>query len=156
MRRRTGTARRGIAAVEFAVVSPLLVMLLLGTWEVGRLTDARQIVENAAGEGGSQASTGVYTNDKVQEKVRNYLQAAGWPIQNLVVTVDNLTSPGTDASNATQLDRLKVTVSIPFQDVRWSAATLVTNNATKVVAESVWYSARVEAYPTNIAPPTGS
>jgi Flp pilus assembly protein TadG len=59
--------RRGIAAVELALLLPFLLMLLLGTWEVGRMLQIQQSLTNAAREGGRQASTGLLTNSQVEQ-----------------------------------------------------------------------------------------
>ena len=50
--------RRGVAAVEAALLLPLALLLMLGTWEVGRMVEVSQILNNAAREGGRSASTG--------------------------------------------------------------------------------------------------
>lgn len=113
--------RRGIAAVEMALVLTLLLPLLLGLWEVGRLIEIHQLLSNAAREGSRQASTGQASNQRVQQVVVQYLRRAGLPTQNVVVTVANVSSPDDDVADADQLDRLSVTVSVPFKDVRWLA-----------------------------------
>lgn len=45
------SGRPGTAAVEFAVVLPLLFILLFGLWEVGRIVEVQQVAWNAAREG---------------------------------------------------------------------------------------------------------
>ena len=145
----------GAAALEFAIVLPILLTFLLGVLEVGRMLDVQVMLESAVGVGGRQASTGVSTNAQVQQDVINYLTFAGLPTQDVTVTVEDLTTPGTDASLAAELDALQVTVTIPFSDVRWAATALVTNNNTLLSATSTFRSARVNPYPTNIEPPTG-
>ena len=40
--------RRGAAAVEFAVILPVLMIFLLGTWELGRLVQVYAILSHAA------------------------------------------------------------------------------------------------------------
>jgi ABC-2 type transport system ATP-binding protein len=45
------SARRGVAVVELAVLLPFLLVVLLGIWEVGRLIEVQQILNNAAREG---------------------------------------------------------------------------------------------------------
>ncbi len=51
--------RRGVAAVELALLLPLILLLLMGLWEIGRAIDVQQLMSNAAREGGRQASTGM-------------------------------------------------------------------------------------------------
>jgi Flp pilus assembly protein TadG len=92
MRRSLQSRRRGVAAIELAFVTMLLVIpLLIGIWEVGRLVQVQQIVSNAAREGArlsAQAFTinasGTPTQIKinsgtasVREAVYDYLYAAG-------------------------------------------------------------------------------
>jgi Flp pilus assembly protein TadG len=56
------SARPGVAAVEFAVVLPLIFLLLLGTWEVARLVQVQGILSNAAREGARLAAQGQVIN----------------------------------------------------------------------------------------------
>ena len=53
--RRSQRVRPGAAAVEFALVAPLLVMLVLGMIEFGRMMMVEQILTNAAREGARKA-----------------------------------------------------------------------------------------------------
>jgi Flp pilus assembly protein TadG len=147
--------RHGVAAVELAVVLPFLAWLLIGVWEVGRLLDVQMIVQNAAGVGGRQASAGASTNAQVQQMVTNYLTAAGLSTQHATVTVQNLTNSSYDVGQATQLDKLQITVSVPFSDVYWGVSGFTTNSSTQVSATAFYYSARVDPYPTNIQAPPG-
>jgi Flp pilus assembly protein TadG len=54
--------RHGSAAVEFAVILPLLLTLLIGVWEIGRFIQLQQIMSNAARDGARLASQGVIMN----------------------------------------------------------------------------------------------
>jgi Flp pilus assembly protein TadG len=154
-KRRSSRHRRGIAAVEAALVFPLMVTLLLGTWEVSRLVEVYQILNNAVREGGRQAAAGQISNSAVQQVVLNYMKNAGLPTTNATVTVSDLTTPGTDATNASELDMIQITATIPFKDARWLAATLVTNTSTVVSVTNVWWSNNNQDYPTNISVPQG-
>jgi Flp pilus assembly protein TadG len=147
--------RRGLALVEFALLLPVLMTLLVGAWEAGRLIEINQILSNATREGARQASAGQATSSQVQQTVLNYMKNAGLPTTNAVVTVSDLTNSG-DPSNATQLDHLQVSVSIPFKDVRWSTLTLVTSPTTQVSAQSVWLSVKDQNYPTVTTSPNGN
>jgi Flp pilus assembly protein TadG len=154
--RRAHSTRRGTAAVEMAFIAPLIVTLLLGTWEMGRYIEVQQIVCEAAREGGREASSGKLTNSQVITNTTNTLKIAGLPTTNVAVTVSDLTNPGLDASTAIALDKIKVTVSIPFKDVRWTPLKLVTNDSTNVTAYTIWYSSVPVSYPDNVVSPIGN
>ncbi len=155
--------RQATAAVEFVVVLPLIVAMLLGMWEVGRLVEIEQILNNAAREGARQAAGSKMTVSQVQAVVINYLTAAGVPVNNpdpnAVVQVKNLGFPGNPGPvddsplNATQLDQFQITVTIPFSDVRWIALNLVTNPSTQMTGRATWCSIRDIAFPSVDYPP---
>jgi Flp pilus assembly protein TadG len=42
---------------------PLILSIVAGLWEVGRVVEVQQLLANAAREAGRQAATGQYTND---------------------------------------------------------------------------------------------
>jgi Flp pilus assembly protein TadG len=59
MRKLLDRAReRGAAAVEFALVLPVLVMIMMGIIDFGMVTNAQAIVANAARDGARAASMG--------------------------------------------------------------------------------------------------
>ncbi|QEL13988.1 TadE family protein [Limnoglobus roseus] len=149
MIRRSSPSRRcGVATVEAAVVlSLLLVPVLLGVWEVGRLIYVQQVVTNAAREGARLAAQGRIVNrlgtptaiafstgtPNVKDTVYQALITGG--LSNLAqtdVTVkfafdnDTLTaSPSYNPSDGTKNQRFRVYVEIPFSKVRWITVGLV-------------------------------
>ena len=147
--------RSGAAAVEAAFVLTILMILLLGAWEGSRLIEVEQILCNSAREGARQAASGQLTASQVQTVVTNYLQDAGLPITNVVVTVSDVTNPGTDPTAASEFDNLNVTVTIPFKDVRWTGAVLVTKASTTLTAQANWFSENGAAYPGSVTVPAG-
>jgi Flp pilus assembly protein TadG len=130
---------RGVAAVEFAITLPLLLLLTAGLWEVGVIVNAQQTLSNAAHLGGRQASTGLNTTAQVETAVTQYLQIAGIPTTNLIVTVTDVTSGG-DVSNANQMDQLTVSVSIHCGDVVWDDINYLLPSAALLSANVTWYS----------------
>ncbi len=141
-RNRGQPTRRGTAAVEFALLAPLLLTLLLGVWEVGRLAHVQQLVSNAAREGGRQASTGRKTTAQVQQVVLDYLTSAGISVADATVTLTNLTDPSrSDPMTANQLDRFEITVTLPFNNVRWALVNQITS-VTNLTATVEWLSMR--------------
>ena len=130
---RVARARRGAVAVEAAIVMPLLIIMMFGIWEVGRLIQVQQVITNAAREGARVASGGYVdgtpvTVAYVQSTVRNYMTASGLPTAAATGATITLTNTSantwTDPVNAQPLDSFRVTVLIPqgtaFNSLPWS------------------------------------
>jgi Flp pilus assembly protein TadG len=153
------TARRGVAAVELAAVLLfLLVPLIIGVWEVGRLVHVRQVVSNSAREGARLASQGYTINTSgaptqirvnsgtpnVQEAVYQYLVGSGLTgLRPTDVTVQfEFLAPKSDGTTPTEPfegeknQPFRVTVSIPWNRVRWVNLGMV--NPTRVTYTVVW------------------
>ncbi len=69
-------SHRGQALVEFALVLPLLVLLLVGILDVGRLVYAYHTANNAAREGGRQAIVD-QTQSHIQQRAAGHAVALG-------------------------------------------------------------------------------
>jgi Flp pilus assembly protein TadG len=140
---------------------PLILTVLTGLWEVGRAVEVQQILANAAREAGRQAATGQYTNAQVQQTALSYLKfglndTTGNMTKNAAVTVADLNAPGVDVSNATTLDPIQVTITVPFADVRWINLPLVTTPTSVLSGQATWVSLKDLAYPNSTPqPPTG-
>jgi Flp pilus assembly protein TadG len=172
-RRSDRAPRRGTAAVELAVVLPMLMILVSGMFEMSRVAEMQQVMTNAAREGARQASTGQINNTAIKAVVTEYLQNAlndgdstgntgKNRTANLVITVTNLTSndssgtpPRTDATGAQQLDQFQVTAKILFKDVKWPTPSLITNTSTQVIGVGAWNSMKDKSYPAPPTPPPG-
>lgn len=136
--------RCGAAAVEFALVSPLLLTFLFGIWELGRVIEVQQILHTAAREAGREASTGTYDETQIETLTRAALKRAGLPANaadTASVSVTNLTS-GKSAVSADQLDHIQVTVSVLYADVSWVPVHLFTSSTSQLSASASWYSTR--------------
>ena len=75
---RPQTRRRGRTLVETAIVINVLVIVLLGIFEYGRLMMTKQLMDNAAREGARMAivnasSSSTVTTAQIQTAVTNYL-----------------------------------------------------------------------------------
>lgn len=141
--------RRGVVAVEAAIVLPVLIIVMFGTWEVGRLIQVNQIVTNAAREGARFAAGGYVngtpiTSSMVQQAVRDYIKASD-PSGRLtaaangatVALVCNASPTWVNPSDALPLDRFQLQVTIPagaaFNSMAWSLATRFTGVSTMSV-----------------------
>ncbi|MGQ9682456.1 MAG: TadE/TadG family type IV pilus assembly protein [Anaerolineae bacterium] len=79
---------RGQSAVELALVLPLLLLLLLGTVDLGRAFGVWMALSNAAREGARYACQDPYDEDKIAAYVRREVQSEGLAPAVVVVTVD--------------------------------------------------------------------
>jgi Flp pilus assembly protein TadG len=150
--RRVPHQRRGAAAVEAALILPLLVGLLLGVWEVGRAIEMTQLLNDAAREGARMAAGGVnngtpVTVAMVQQAVSDSLTAAGFPaaaVSGAQITLTNLSANNwTDPCNAQPLDRFQVSVVIPsgapFNSLCWTVS--VVTGISQLSTQVEWLSA---------------
>lgn len=99
--------QHGTVLVEFALVAPLLLVLLFGTIEMGRVLNAMVLVSNASREGARRGSVGA-SEDQVKTAVRNYLTASGLDATRLSAQVTKSTVSGTR-----QID-VKLTYALPL------------------------------------------
>lgn len=68
--------RQGVAAVELALCLPLIVLLMLGLWEVGRIVQVANVLSNGARESARDASLGQDTLQTIANNQLSYLQNA--------------------------------------------------------------------------------
>jgi Flp pilus assembly protein TadG len=97
--------------VEFAIIGPIVVMLVLGMIEFSRLMMVEEILTNAAREGCRQAVLTGATTSNATSTVDTYLQGAG--ISGYTTTV----SP--DPSTAAAGTAITVTITVPYSKVTW-------------------------------------
>jgi Flp pilus assembly protein TadG len=65
-----------VAAVEFAFFAPVIVLLMIGIWEVGRIAHVSSILNNGAREAARDASLGQDNFLTVANNTLAYLQSA--------------------------------------------------------------------------------
>lgn len=112
LRRRRKRGRKGAAVVEFAVVSPVLILLLLGIFESGRMVMVQQSLTTAAREGARAAIVEGTSTSAAIAVVESFLAGAG--VSRSTVTV----TPNSTASVA-HGQPITVSVSVPFAQVSW-------------------------------------
>lgn len=96
------TTRRGQSVVEFALVLPILVMIVMGIVEFGRIFMVQQIVTNASREGARTAVLPSSTSDDVQTTVTNYMSSGGLTgTTNVQMTNVGVTVPSGSATSVT-------------------------------------------------------
>jgi Flp pilus assembly protein TadG len=101
---------RGASAVEFAILLPLLMLILFGTIEFGMVMYSREILTNASREGaraGIVQQTPKPTQGQIEDVVTNYLTNTGIDPANVTVSVAG--AGGVFPNNLT------VSTSYPYQ-----------------------------------------
>ena len=104
--------RRGAAAVEFALVAPLLLLMVMGMIEYGRMVMVQQVITNATREGARRAVLDGSTTGDVTAAVQTFLTNAR--VNGAVVSVTP--DPPSSASFG---EPVTVSVQVPFSEVSW-------------------------------------
>ena len=105
--RKTRKGDAGAELIEFAVVFPLLLMVLLGIVEFAFVFQRNEVITNAAREGARIATLPGYIAADVSNRVTSYLQVGGLPTSggNPVVVVTPILVPEAGGTwPATQVD----------------------------------------------------
>jgi hypothetical protein len=75
--RRSRSEETGAELIEFALVLPILLLIVAGIVDFGFLFQRYEVVTNAAREGARIASLPGYTEPDVQQRVLDYLTTSG-------------------------------------------------------------------------------
>jgi Flp pilus assembly protein TadG len=166
--RRSPARRRANATVEFAVVLAfVLIPLLIGTWELCRVAEYQQLASNAAREGARRASSGQINTSQAAQVAFDYLRRANIPVANAKVLIENVTSGQSiqysstssvdsgvdwDLTQSTQNDQLRLTVTVPYDDLSWSQLNPIYAGS-MLTARTTWWSLRDKDFPSLADPP---
>ncbi len=130
-------SERGAELIEFALVLPLLLFIILGLVDFGFMFQRFEVVTNAAREGARMAVLAGYTNADVETRVRNYLTTGGVAAttSNCSVATTDYTIPG-GAGPAMPGKRVQVTYASPYLFLGpvagWFGGSFTTANLTGV------------------------
>jgi Flp pilus assembly protein TadG len=117
--------RRGQALVEFALILPLMMLLLLGIVEFGRAWNVKQVLTDAAREGARLAVVGdpsITQQSQVDTRIKEVVSRAGLDPTQVTITYPDGFKMGTGKVTTVQL-------SMPYRFVALHRfAALVTNN----------------------------
>ena len=112
MKNDSRTRERGAAMVEAAISIPLLLMLMVGIFEVGRAYQTWQVLTNAAREGARMSITPSSTPSNTTALIRQYM--ADGQLSNSSTAVVNVNKAGSIDVNGTPVSASLVTVDYPF------------------------------------------
>lgn len=103
---RDATKRRGVAAVEFAVCLPIIVLLVMGSIEASSFIFLKQSLSVAAYEGAREAIRTGSASQDADARARSILTARQ-------VQEFNINFPGNDPATARRGDEIIVQVTAP-------------------------------------------
>jgi Flp pilus assembly protein TadG len=114
--------RRGAAAVEFALLLPVMMTLILGCVDFGRFAYYHIAVTNASRAGGVSAMMNNFTSTTKSTWSTNVATAAKAEMNSMTgYTAASLTVTTTTTQDANGLVRAKVNASYPFSTiVKWN------------------------------------
>ena len=104
---------RGQAMVETAIAIPILLVLMVGIFEVGRAYETWQVLTNAAREGARMAVTPSSTVPTTTALIRQYM--ADGQLRNSATANVVVNKTATINVNGTAVSASLVTVDYPFQ-----------------------------------------
>lgn len=116
------TDRRGVSAIEFALVVPLLVLLVVGVAEVGRLIVQADAVEKSLRSGAVFAAhSDLPLDGPTQTTIQNLVKTGttdgsgnflvpGWAEDGALLTIE----PITVDVNGTEVTVIRLTATVPF------------------------------------------
>jgi Flp pilus assembly protein TadG len=138
--RRTGASpgRGGAAAVEFALVAPVLVLVVMGMIELGRSIMVLDLLNHAARVGILPANGNTEITNAVDSSLASSgIQGADAPVIDVKPEgSDTWISPG-NAGTATTGAAIRVRVSVKYNKVTWLASTWFVGSNTNLSSNVV-------------------
>ena len=116
--------RDGAAAVEMAIVLPVLIMIVMGTIESSRMGMVSQLLHQAARDGCRTAVLPGQTQAAVEGRIGAVLE--GSQIEP-TIAITSQTSPWTSAAAPAWI---RVELSVPFDEVSWLGNPFAFNGST--------------------------
>ena len=113
MKTDTRNGERGQAMVETAIAIPLLLMLMVGIFEVGRAYETWQVLTNAAREGARMSVTPSGTSADTTALIRQYM--ADGQLTNSATAAVVVNRAASINVNGTPISASAVTVDYPFE-----------------------------------------
>jgi Flp pilus assembly protein TadG len=109
----TRRSERGNALIETAITIPILLLLMVGIFEVGRAYETWQVLTNAAREGARMSVTPNSDPDTAEALVRQYMSEG--ELGNFATADVDVDNNASFVVNGTTVGASLVTVDYPFE-----------------------------------------
>jgi Flp pilus assembly protein TadG len=110
--------RRATATLEFAVIAPVLALLVLGMFEITRAVQVKNCLTDAARSSSRIAIQPGSNSQSVQDHITTVLTGNGLPSANATVTI-LVNGVAADVNTAKKYDKISVKISLPISKVEW-------------------------------------
>ncbi len=120
--------QRGVAAVEFAMIAPLMILFTFAMVEIGRFMIVKEAATHASREGARMAVRPAATVDEVISRVNDELAVLS--INEATITIDP-----PQLENAQPGEMVTVSISIAPETISWTSGVFELEIA-QIVAES--------------------
>lgn len=125
---RSRSRRRGAAVVEFALLAPLIALLLVGMFEISRGIMGPEILSDAVRRGCRAGILPGADNSAVINAVKDVLTLNNIDPASATITIQ-VNSQAADVSTAEQNDKISVQVSVPASQVLWTSPYFFSNSS---------------------------
>ena len=125
-------SRKGVAAVEFALVAPLFFLFVIGMIEIGRALMVQQVITNASREGARVAILDDTAREDVDATVERYLTSSAIPQGVAEILVDP-----EEPTQAGYSEPVTVTVRLGFDQVSWLPSPMFLGGNRQLTATTV-------------------
>ena len=122
-------ARHGAAMVEFAIVLPFLLFLILGLIDLGRILMLNQMTTHASREALRRAIVPGMTLEEIQSTANFHLDSGGVSLTGREILV--LDGEGNSVTNQAKLSQIlsnepvTIQITIPYNQNTWAAPTMM-------------------------------
>jgi Flp pilus assembly protein TadG len=116
---RSKRQRRGVTAIEFALVAPLFFMLLLGIVEFGRVFMVMELLNGAARQACRQAMIEGANSTQIQQAAVVFLNGVGIDGTAATVNVNGVPVNTIDTTTLPAYADVTVQVTVPVSSVTW-------------------------------------
>src|SRR5262245_32255909 len=110
--------RNGSATVEFAVIAPILALLMLGTVEVTRAIQVKNLLTDTARSGCRYGAQPGMNTQNITDNITSVLADDGINAAEATVTV-MVNDVVANASTANRGDKLTVKIAVPIARINW-------------------------------------
>lgn len=122
---RRPSPRRGVAAVEFALLAPVLGVMIIGMFELARAFMVKEMLTNAATIACRTASLPGKSNTDATTEITTTMADNSITGYTSTIQVNGVTA---NASTASRYDKISVKVSVPVSNVFWISTFFLTSS----------------------------